>query len=992
MANKLTTQLILGPYNHVYFRYMMDKPEDLLDEKHPCHLKSEEPLFIDVETHNKDYSNIRLIQIYQEGWPQVIEFDTNETSVREVYDVIKDMHVVSHMSTMEISCFQNDLKPDGVEWCDYKPGNPFEQFSDTFLLARRALYNKIDGFSLDKVAAHIHGVDYYKDYATTLGLTQAQIDGYKKYMQKSFLDTPKSDKRNTPLVEEQLIYGALDVLVMPKIYEELKYTEQEFIVKLDYMFINHCTRYQHIGLPLMLGHWEEHKETQDGLIQEAIDFMPHKFNFRSYKQVRALLRSNESDDAYLAQVMDGTDMLDNGEEACQWYADDPSHFAYRQNCAEYIRQYRSAIKRVEYLTAYKKQYNKFGVVKGYISPRTISGRLAGDEINMLNIPRSLKDLFGFKPGSGYCLCYSDYSQLELRMTAAVLNEHAMIEKFMNDEDIHVYAASEVYDKAPAVITKAERFIGKFFNFSACVTGDMKVDTIEGKIPLRDVKVGDMVYCMDPKTLEYDVKPVTAVHNSGVKETIRVHWRSATGRVGSLECTPDHVLYDINGRWVRADDSVGKSLSFLNHTIKKEGPMKEPTRWLYGSRNYYEAAHRLIGKRLLGASEGQDIHHVNHDRLDNRVVNLKVLTRSEHMKHHAVCNYESKKDALIAGARACTGVDRWNYKDVSPFTFLRDFSKAGGKQIKMTIGSKDFVQDRASSFGMNLKEAGKRYNTQGKYISRGTWNTVMDKVQPKRTRCRMLGISPNGSKYDSLMDYYTEGSFNHKVTHIERVGKQQTYDITVKDHHNFIAEELVVHNSYGAGSTRLCTMLLKEAGVYMSEEEMRPLHQRWKRTWPQITNWHRVNGRSRTNEDTTLLGRHYKAKMYTDLNAIKMQGSSAEVFKLAHLYMIKNMPDIAIGAAVHDSFITILEDDPLRFKQTSFVVAWSKLTAWFEVIKNAACPTLKMPIEVLIGYNWGGIDNEGKYIYSYKIEGTYEQYMEMKNIVTSGNLLQKLDTL
>jgi len=647
MASSLTTQDITGPYEHSYFRYMMDKPVDLTRETHPCHLNHNKPLMIDVETHKKDYTGLRLVQLYQEDWPQAVLFDINHTPFGELYSYIKDIHIVSHLSTMELSVAQNAL---GITT------NPFTKFSDTFLLARRGLYNKIDAFSLDVVAAHIHGTDYYKDYAASLGLTSTQVKSYKKYMQRSFLDTPKSDKKNKPLKEEQLVYAALDVLVMPAIYDALKQYEKEFIIRLDYLFINHCIQYQHNGLPLDLEAWDLHMQQQQDKIVKAQGILPEGFNPRSYVQVRKILYSNESDDTYLAQVMDGSDYVQSGNLAVEQFADDPDYMEYRKSIAAAIRDYRGAMKRIEYLKAYKNQYDRFGVVKGYISPRTMSGRLAGDEVNMLNMPRSLKNLFGYPKDSDKRLIYADYSQLELRMTAAVLNEEAMIHKYENDEDLHTYAGSKLYEKNVEDVSYAERFIGKFFNFSA---------------------------------------------------------------------------------------------------------------------------------------------------------------------------------------------------------------------------------------------------------------------------------------------------------------------------------------TYGAGVARLCAMLIKQAGIYMSEDEMRPLHRKWKQTFPGIAHWHRRNGRSSTNEDVTLLGRYYKAKMYTDLNAIKMQGSASEVFKLAHLYMMKNDATIRIGAAVHDSFAPLT--DKVHAYNQAVVVGCCMVTAWFEVIKNAAYPTLKMPTEVYIGHNWGAIDNDGQYEEKILFSGTYDSYLKIQNIVVNGGI-------
>ncbi len=51
---------------------------------------------------------------------------------------------------------------------------------------------------------------------------------------------------------------------------------------------------------------------------------------------------------------------------------------------------------------------------------------------------------------------------------------------------------------------------------------------------------------------------------------------------------------------------------------------------------YFAEHRKVAEQKVGRPLRPDevVHHVNHDKTDNRPENLEVLTRSEHVKLHA----------------------------------------------------------------------------------------------------------------------------------------------------------------------------------------------------------------------------------------------------------------------------------------------------------------------------------------------------------------------
>lgn len=46
-------------------------------------------------------------------------------------------------------------------------------------------------------------------------------------------------------------------------------------------------------------------------------------------------------------------------------------------------------------------------------------------------------------------------------------------------------------------------------------------------------------------------------------------------------------------------------------------------------------HRYVVEKYLGRklSDKEIVHHINHDKLDNHIENLEILTRSEHLKRH-----------------------------------------------------------------------------------------------------------------------------------------------------------------------------------------------------------------------------------------------------------------------------------------------------------------------------------------------------------------------
>lgn len=99
---------------------------------------------------------------------------------------------------------------------------------------------------------------------------------------------------------------------------------------------------------------------------------------------------------------------------------------------------------------------------------TATGRLSSTEPNLQNIPirmelgRELRKVFVPKPG---CLFVdADYSQIELRILAALSGDSKLIEAYRNSEDIHASTAAAVFKVSPENVTKELRSRAKAVNF------------------------------------------------------------------------------------------------------------------------------------------------------------------------------------------------------------------------------------------------------------------------------------------------------------------------------------------------------------------------------------------------------------------------------------------------------------------------------------------------------------------------------------------------
>jgi DNA polymerase I len=135
---------------------------------------------------------------------------------------------------------------------------------------------------------------------------------------------------------------------------------------------------------------------------------------------------------------------------------------------------------LEYREATKLKGTYLDALPGHIVPETgrihtqfhqlvaATGRLASTDPNLQNIP--IRSTLGkqirkaFVPRAGFTLLSCDYSQIELRVMAALANDASMIEAFRDNRDIHTATAAKVWGVAESEVTREQRSGAKMVNF------------------------------------------------------------------------------------------------------------------------------------------------------------------------------------------------------------------------------------------------------------------------------------------------------------------------------------------------------------------------------------------------------------------------------------------------------------------------------------------------------------------------------------------------
>ena len=105
----------------------------------------------------------------------------------------------------------------------------------------------------------------------------------------------------------------------------------------------------------------------------------------------------------------------------------------------------------------------------YAQAVAVTGRLSSNNPNLQNIPirtdRGKEIRKAFVPrDSNHILISADYSQIELRIVAAISGDPNMCEAFKRGTDIHTATAAKVYGIAESEVTREQRYKAKSVNF------------------------------------------------------------------------------------------------------------------------------------------------------------------------------------------------------------------------------------------------------------------------------------------------------------------------------------------------------------------------------------------------------------------------------------------------------------------------------------------------------------------------------------------------
>jgi DNA polymerase-1 len=161
----------------------------------------------------------------------------------------------------------------------------------------------------------------------------------------------------------------------------------------------------------------------------------------------------------------------------------------------------------------------------YMQTVAATGRLSSNNPNLQNIPirtergKQIRKAF-IARDENYTLLSADYSQIELRIIAALCGEENMIKAFQQGEDIHKSTAAKVFNVPLEEVTKEQRSHAKTVNFG--IIYGVSAFGLSNQTSLSRAESAALIeayYTTYPKLKSYIQEQIESARENGFVQTI-----------------------------------------------------------------------------------------------------------------------------------------------------------------------------------------------------------------------------------------------------------------------------------------------------------------------------------------------------------------------------------------------------------------------------------------------------------------------------------------
>ena len=310
-----------------------------------------------------------------------------------------------------------------------------------------------------------HGMDILSE--TYLNYSPKSIEaliGKKGKNQRSMRDVDLEEAKeyavedaDVTLQLKEFFTTELDKTETKKLFTEIEIPLVKVLAAMETEGIN-------LDVPFLKNMSIEMQKEIDLFEKQIYETAGEKFNLASPKQLGEVL-FDKLKIGGSKQKKTKTGQYATGEEVL-------SYLAEEHPIVKDILEWRQMVKlQSTYIDALPNQVDiKTGRVHtDYMQTVAATGRLSSNNPNLQNIPirtergRLIRKAF-IARDENYTLLSADYSQIELRIIAALSGEENMIESFKNGEDIHKSTASKVFNVPLEEVTREQRSHAKTVNF------------------------------------------------------------------------------------------------------------------------------------------------------------------------------------------------------------------------------------------------------------------------------------------------------------------------------------------------------------------------------------------------------------------------------------------------------------------------------------------------------------------------------------------------
>ena len=452
------------------------------------------------------------------------------------------------------------------------------------------------------------------------------------------------------------------------------------------------------------------------------------------------------------------------------------------------------------------------------------------------------------PDSGYDLlqaygydALSDYLRLE----------HDLLSRYVDFEEMddyptiacisrenRVFVASVPRD-VTSISSSTEVDVG-LCEISSRTVGDLALDAEQGKL--------DDLYVLAFDHVEGRVKAAKAI---GPKKTgsqvdvYRVTYEDyRKTRTWSVVATGDHLFMLRDGSYRPAIAlEEGDRLMPCTLHMSKAGYLQvyEPLKQSPKGDTVYQNVHRLVAEAVHGPlPRGSVVHHEDHNKANARPSNLRLVSRSEHVREH-------EKDPEYARRRAekSASTVRSNWEDPEYKLRLAKSHETEGRawldaeRANPQYKARGLLSDahraaiskgRTIDLAPDVVEAAVRAHASVNDAARSlgvSWNTLVRRMAQFGIPKSALGSNMGGPKLGEV------AYGNHRVVSVEYVGREDVYDIEVPKYRNFavgVASEswadggaVFVHNSaldiYADDASQPDTSIKRSVWVTSSDQTL-----------------------------------------------------------------------------------------------------------------------------------------------------------------------------